>query len=124
MGEDKRPDHLKFKSEKHPEGGTFGFANEEIKKIFYDRLDNLIGKKIDKSEWKTKKPKLFEYDSKNGVVDIFVRQDPGCPFPFHKDDWYHQGFYLKSFITYLRDFFRRNNIDYKVINDELDDYLK
>ncbi len=70
---------------------------------------------IDKSEWKTKDPKLFEYDSKNGIVDIFVKEDPICPFPFHEGDWYHQGFYLTSFIRYLKDFFRRNNIDYKVI---------
>ena len=60
---------------------------------------------IDKSEWVIKNPKLFEYDSKNKAVDVFVRQDPQCPFPFHKDDWYHQGFYLNEFVLYLNDFF-------------------
>ena len=80
---------------------------------------------IDKSEWKTKNPKLFEYDSKNNIVDAFVKQDPLCPFPFHEEDWYHQGFYLNSFITYLRDFFKRYNLQYKVVKiQELDDYLK
>jgi len=84
-------------------------------------------KEIDKSEWKTKNPKLFEYDSNNGngIVDIFVKEEPGCPFPFHKDDWYHQGFYLINFITYLNDFFERYNLQYKVRKiPELDDYLK
>lgn len=84
-----------------------------------------MSKEIDKSEWKTKKPRLFEYDSKNEIVDIFLRQDPQCPFPFHEEDWYHQGFYLKGFILFLRDFFKRYNLQYKVVKiQELDDYLK
>ena len=76
-----------------------------------------MSEKIDKSEWKTKKPKLFEYDSnnRNGVVDIFVRQDPGCPFPFHEEDWYHQGFYLESFVLFLNDFFKRYKLNYRVM---------
>ncbi len=69
---------------------------------------------IDKSEWKTKDPKLFEYDSKNGIVDVFVKEDPRCPFPFHEGDWWHQGFYLQSFITYLKLFFERHDLPYKL----------
>ena len=79
-----------------------------------------MSEEIDKSEWKIENPKLFEYDSnngKNGIVDIFVKEDPACPFPFHKDDWYHQGFYLSSFITYLKLFFERHNLPYKVIKE-------
>ncbi len=48
-----------------------------------------------------KKPKLFEYDKENKIVDIFVRKDPDCPFPFHENDWYHQGFYLDNFLIFL-----------------------
>lgn len=66
---------------------------------------------IDKSEWKTKNPFLFEYDSKNKVVDVFVRQDPRCPFPFHEEDWWHQGFYLEDFVLRVKEFFKRNNLD-------------
>ncbi len=76
----------------------------------------------DKSEWKTKNPKFFEYDSKNDMVDIFVRADLTCPFPFHKDDWWHQGLYLNSFIIYLNDLFERNNLPYTVMeNKEIED---
>lgn len=60
-------------------------------------------------------PKLFEYDKKNGIVDVFVRKDPDCPFPFHLDDWYHQGFYLREFIIYLNDFFERYDLPHEVI---------
>lgn len=74
-----------------------------------------MSQEIDKSEWKTKKPKLFEYDSKNNIVDIFVKQDPQCPFPFHEDDWWHQGFYLEEFIIYLESFLRNNHINYQVV---------
>ena len=82
-------------------------------------------KKIDKSEWKTKNPKLFEYDSKNDIVDVFVKEDPRCPFPFHEEDWWHRGFYLWNFIDILNMFFKRNNLQYKVWKiPELDDYLK
>ena len=68
-------------------------------------------KEIDKSEWKTKNPKLFEYDSKNKIVDIFVKQDPDCPFPFHKDDWYHQGFYKEEFIRIVDEFIKEMEDD-------------
>jgi len=70
--------------------------------------------KIDKSEWKTKNPKLFEYDSKNNIVDIFVKQDPQCPFPFHEEDWWHQGFYLEEFRLYLNLFFKKYGLPYRV----------
>lgn len=75
---------------------------------------------INKSEWKTKNPKLFEYDSNNGngIVDIFIKQDQACPFPFHEEDWWHQGFYLENFITYLRDFFKRYNLPYTVMENK------
>ena len=76
-----------------------------------------MSEEIDKSEWKTKKPKLFEFDSKNGIVDIFVKQDPDCPFPFHEEDWYHQGFYLHYFMIYLKLFLERHNLPYKVIKE-------
>ena len=71
-------------------------------------------RKINKSKWITEKPKLFEYESINKAVDVFVREDPQCPFPFHEEDWYHQGYYLKSFIIYLNDFFERFKLPFKV----------
>jgi len=71
--------------------------------------------KIDKSEWKTKNPKLFEFDIKNDIVDIFVKQDPQCPFPFHEEDWWHQGFYLSNFLIYINMFFEKYNLKYKVV---------
>ena len=76
-----------------------------------------MSEKIDKSEWKTKNPKLFEFDSNNGngIVDVFVREDPACPFPFHKEDWYHQGWYLEHFVLFLNDFFKRYKLDYRVM---------
>ena len=78
--------------------------------------------KIDKSEWKTKNPRLFEYDSKNEIVDIFLRKDPKCPFPFHEEDWWHQGFYIVGFIMFLNDFFERYKLPYTVMeNEEIDD---
>jgi len=84
-----------------------------------------MNKEIDKSEWKTKKPKMFEYDKNYDIVDIFVRKDPQCPFPFHEENWWHQGLYLTSFITYVNDLFKRNNLPYKIRKiPELDDYLK
>lgn len=70
--------------------------------------------KIDKTDWKTKKPKLFEYDRINNIVDVFVRQDPMCPFPFHEEDWYHQGWYLKHFIMFLNDFFERSDLPFQI----------
>ena len=76
---------------------------------------------IDKSEWVTENPKLFEYDSKNQAVDVFVREDPRCPFPFHEEDWYHQGFWFKDFLKELNTFFRRNYLPYRVVHkDRLD----
>lgn len=74
--------------------------------------------KIDKSEWKTKNPKLFEYDSKNDIIDVFVKQDPRCPFPFHEEDWWHQGFYLWNFVDILNFFFKRNKLPYTVMKNE------
>ena len=68
---------------------------------------------IDKSEWKTKDPKMFEYDSKNQAVDIFVREDERCPF--HEEDWYHEGFWIKDFILELKLFFERYNLQYEII---------
>ena len=64
-----------------------------------------------------KKPRLFEFDETEGIVDIFVKKDPRCPYPFHKDDWWHQGFYLWNFIDILNDFFERNDIPYKVVQE-------
>lgn len=61
-----------------------------------------------------KNPKLFEYDPEHKIVDVFVKHDPECPFPFHENDWWHQGFYLSEFIIYLNDFFERYNLSYKV----------
>ena len=82
-------------------------------------------KKIDRSDWKLEHPKMFEYDSKNDIVDIFIREDLKCPFPFHEEDWWHQGLYLNSFITYVNDLFERNDLQYKIVKiRELDDYLK
>ncbi len=66
------------------------------------------------NKWKLKNPKLFEYDSINNIVDIFVKKDPKCPFPFHMNDWYHQGFFLKNFIIYVNNLFERYNLNYKV----------
>ena len=61
-----------------------------------------------------KSVKLFEYDKENKIVDIHIRKDPDCPYPFHLEDWYHQGFYLTEFIIYLKDFFQRNDLSYKI----------
>lgn len=80
---------------------------------------------IDKSEWKTENPKMFEYDKIYDIVDIFVREDIRCPFPFHKEDWFHQGLYLNQFILFVNDLFERNSLPYKIRKiPELDDYLK
>jgi len=61
-----------------------------------------------------KDPTFLEFDETEDVVDVFVRKDPECPYPFHQDDWYHQGFYLYSFIMILNTFFRKNKLPYKV----------
>lgn len=60
-------------------------------------------------------PKLFEYDETEGIVDIFVKQDPKCPYPFTNGKLYHQGFPLKQFLIYLNDFFERSGLEYKVM---------
>jgi len=92
-------------------------CKEKTKSVF-NKLNGkyLCGKcsNVFEIEWKTKEPKLFEYDSKNKIVDVFVRQDPYCPFPFHEEDWYHQGFFLEEFIIRLNCFFQNNNLDYRV----------
>lgn len=62
-----------------------------------------------------KNPGFFEYDRDNNIVDIFVRKDPECPFPFHKDDWYHQGLYFDEFVTRVKLFFKQNDLDYSLI---------
>jgi hypothetical protein len=62
-----------------------------------------------------KDPKVFEYDDTEDIVDIFVREDPEYPYPFHFDDWYHQGFSFKSFLLYIDDFFKKNKLPYKVV---------
>ena len=90
-----------------------GLISDGVKRLM-DKF-NKINDKIDKSEWKTKNPRPFEYDPINNIVDIFVRQDPRCPFPFHEEDWWHQGFYLSNFLIYLNIFFKRYNLDYKVV---------
>ena len=65
-------------------------------------------------DWKTKDPKMFEYDSNNNIVDVFVRKDPDCPFPFHEEDWWHQGLYFEEFRLYLNLFFERYDLPYRV----------
>ena len=66
-----------------------------------------------------KKPRLFEFDTENKIVDIFVRKDPKCPYPFHKDDWYHQGFYLDEFLTFLKLFLHNIGIESIFTSEEL-----
>ena len=61
-----------------------------------------------------KNPKLFEYDPENKIVDIFIKKDPTCPYPFHEEDWYHQGFYLNEFILFVNDFFRRYGLLFEI----------
>ena len=68
------------------------------------------------------KPKLFEYDETEDIVDVFVYRDYRCPYPYtitntrnNSDIWVHQGFYLKNFIIYLNDFFERNKLPFEII---------
>lgn len=61
-----------------------------------------------------KNPKLFEYDDTEDIVDVFIKEDKKCPYPFTNKEWYHQGFYLKNFILYLNDFFERYDLPYKI----------
>jgi len=63
------------------------------------------------------KPKLFEYDDSEGIVDIFIKEDPQCPYPFSNGEWYHQGFYMNEFIIYLNDFFSRYKLPYNIKGD-------
>lgn len=67
-------------------------------------------------------PKLFEYDETEEIVDVFVKKDPDCPYPYHEDDCYHQGFYLENFIIFLNLFFVENDLPYIVINTENTEY--
>lgn len=60
------------------------------------------------------KPKVLEYDETEGIVDVFVQEDPDCPYPFQQDGKYHQGFYLSEFINMINRFFERNELPYKV----------
>ena len=73
-----------------------------------------------------KNPKLFEYDKENDIVDIFVRKDPDCPFPFYSSEekWFHQGFYLNEFILFTNDLFKRYDLPYKILNYEERKYEK
>lgn len=63
-------------------------------------------------------PKLFEYDLKNDIVDVFVYRDSNCPYPFTitniDEPWYHQGFYLEEFIIILDVFLQKNNLPYRI----------
>jgi hypothetical protein len=61
-----------------------------------------------------KNPKLLEYDETERIVDIFVKKDSHCPYPFTNGEWWHQGFYLQNFILYLNLFFEENKLPYKV----------
>jgi len=87
----------------------------EFKSLVNDKWCKYCYDNIDKSEWKVDNPKVFEYDSKNDIVDVFIREDPRCPFPFHWGDWYHQGFYLWNFIDIMKFFFEKNNLPYEIV---------
>jgi hypothetical protein len=65
-----------------------------------------------------KNPKLFEFDETEEIVDVFVKEDLECPYPFTNGEWYHQGFYLSNFIIFVNDLFERNNLPYEVIKKE------
>ena len=68
-------------------------------------------------------PKLFEFDPKNNIVDVFVYRDPDCPYPFTitntENVWYHQGFYLKEFLIILEVFLEKNNLPYKIVENNV-----
>lgn len=70
-------------------------------------------------------PRVLEYDETEGIVDVFIQDDPGCPYPFEQDGKYHQGFYLEDFIKMLNRFFERNGLPYEVrykdVPDECDE---
>ena len=59
-------------------------------------------------------PKLFEFDSKNKVIDVFVRPDPECPFPFTNGDWFHQGFDIEEFVEFLKGLCRNNDLGHRI----------
>ncbi len=68
------------------------------------------------------KPKLFEYDETEDIVDVFVYRDPHCPYPYtitntrsDKDIWTHQGFHLKEFMIILEVFLKKNNLPYRIV---------
>jgi len=68
------------------------------------------------------KPKLFEYDETEDIVDVFVYRDPDCPYPYtitntrsDKDIWTHQGFHLKEFMIILEVFLKKNNLPYRIV---------
>jgi len=61
-----------------------------------------------------KEPGVLEFDEKNQVIDLFVREDKDCPFPFHENDWYHQGFTIREFIIILREFFEKHKLPFVV----------
>lgn len=60
-----------------------------------------------------KNPRVFEYDETEGIIDIFVRKDPNCPYPFHEDDWYHEGFTVEEFFDALQDLLKENHLEKK-----------
>ena len=67
-------------------------------------------------------PQLFEFDSKNKIVDVFVYRDPDCPYPYtitntrnDSNIWTHQGFYLNEFMMILDVFLRKNNLPFEII---------
>lgn len=62
-----------------------------------------------------RKKNAFEYDAENEILDIHVREDPDCPYPFHEDDWYHQGFYFNEFIEYVNAALKRANVSRRVV---------
>lgn len=56
------------------------------------------------------KPRLFEYDETEGIVDVFVYRDYQCPYTYtitntrdDRDIWNHQGFYIKEFIRMVEE---------------------
>ena len=78
---------------------------------YFDKFKNLeIKHNIPKIK---KNPKLFEYDKLNKIVDIFIRKDPNCPYPFHAKDWYHQGFDLDNFLIFVSLFLEEIGISSK-----------
>jgi hypothetical protein len=67
------------------------------------------------SKTELEQQRLFEYDETEDIVDVFVKKDPQCPYPFTNGEWYHQGFYLEEFIIYLNSFFEKNELPFEVV---------